>query len=249
MFALIADLCEDFSDDGTSHAPLLRSFYTSAALQNVTIILRKIQTSVDVILDGWNRGVRFDSFNLNSRSEIGLIQLASSSRVLYSIAGHLVYSDQVFRNGPWPSQEWTAQYKLLERANRHGQHELFVGGTAIAPLATLICADDDGLMLAAGYHLVGTRSGNNVLTFNYHALDEQVLLQIHDEASNALDYCKMRAADLEALGDVSIRLSDWSARWGRVWSEIYAHHPVPFGVEPGGEYRVGVARLDDAASS
>ncbi|GLK53526.1 MULTISPECIES: hypothetical protein [Alphaproteobacteria] len=245
MFALIADLSEDFvldfSDDGGPSSPMLRTFYTSAALQNTRIMLNKIQSAVDLVIASWARGDRCAAFDIHEQSGQALVQLVNASRSLYAIAGNLVYSDQVWRNGPWPSSQTTPHLRVLERANQQKEHRIFVGGTAQASLSTLLTAGPGEILVCAGYYDVGTRSGTNVLSFSDEDLDEELLMQIHEEAADALALCHQRLQELEQLKDIPLTIGDYQARWERVWDDIYAHHPVPYGVEPGGAFRIGVS--------
>tara|TARA_R110002095_G_scaffold147921_5_gene127985 strand:+ start:798 stop:1556 length:759 start_codon:yes stop_codon:yes gene_type:complete len=251
MFSLIASLTEDwaidFHDDGTAQSPMLRTFYTAATLQNARTVLGTLQDGIDDVISAWSKGVRYSRFDLTNASGSGLVRIVHASRSLYSLAGTLVYSDQVWRYRPGPCDELTPQYKLLERVNQLRASQILIGGARPAPLVELETLAGTDLLVAGGFHNVGTRAGNNILQFSDSELDEELLIQLHTDAADGIDACTNALGELEALRDVPIALGEYMERWSRVWRDIYAHIPVPFGVEPGESYRMAVDASEQAA--
>jgi len=244
MYCLIKDLTDDFapdlSDDGSPHAPVLRTFYTFDCLQKSTVALQLMRNGIDLLQASWAAHTRCTPLTPTDSVSAGLVRLMNGSRSLYASAMQLVYADNAFRNGPDFKAARTDHYRIIERSNPLLEYNIIVGGISSASPSTLLAANDDDLLFEAGYHVVGSKSGSNILSFNQALLERDLLNDIHNLAGDAESEIETKIASLAPIADSPITVGAIVDIWRRVMDHIHAHSPLPFGVEPGESYRIGI---------
>lgn len=244
MYCLLKDITEDFEpdlhDDGSARAPAMRTFFTFDALQKVTVALRLMRHAIDVLHSSWAEHTRCTPLTPTDSVSAGLVRLMNGSRSLYASCVQLVYADNVFRNGPEITAPRTDHFGIVTRCNPLLEYNILIGGISTTSVEALKSVSDEDLLFSCGYYVVGSKSGSNILSFNQATVERDLLNDIHNAAGTAIQEIETQLATMRSIAGEPMTVGAIVDIWRRVSDEIHSHSPLPFGVEPGENYRIGL---------
>lgn len=244
MYCLLKDITADFEpdlrDDGSARAPAMRTFFTFDALQKAVVALRLMRHGIDVLHSSWADHTRCTPLTPTDSVSAGLTRLMNGSRSLYASCAQLVYAHNVFLNGPKVTAPRTDHFEIVSRCNPLLEYNILIGGISTTSVDALKTVTDDDLLFACGYFVVGSKSGSNILSFNQATVERDLLNEIHNAAGTAIQEIEAKLAMMGPVADAPMTVGAIVDIWRRVSGEIHAHSPLPFGVEPGENYRIGL---------
>ena len=241
MFCIVNELTAgfkpDYDDDGSPAAPFLQTMYTQEAMYRARTCLRSMRAAIELLITAWTRQSRFTDLKLGTQASTGLIRLVNLSRSLYVIGALLAYADRTFAQLANRPDE-TAFTQLIKRCNHYHDTNILIGGATHDPCPGKSVPDDE-LLFSAGYHSVGDKN-NNTMLFSRALLSKDLLMSIHTQAGEALELLSERLDRASQESPARYTIGMINNGWDRLYALIYEHSPVPFGIEPGGDYKIGM---------
>lgn len=244
MYCLLHSLTSDFTpameDDGSAFAPAVRTFFTFDSLQKSILALRIMCDGVERLDASWGDHARCEALEPSDRVASGLVRLKNGTRSLYASTLQLAYAQRAYFQAMNSDESVEAHLDVFRQINPLLEYNILIGGVSWEPVEDLSGLSNAELLRKVGLHIVGTKSGSNILSFNQALMDLDDLHEIHNSATRAIRELTERSAFMEAVADIPTTVGSFVSVWQRVIQQIHIHSPNPYGVEPGDNYRVGI---------
>ena len=240
IHSLTQDFTPDFSDDGSSLAPIVQTMYVCSYLQKTSVTLTRLASAVDALLVSMGRSDRYAPLALTDRTQAALLDLSRFSNGLYWISAEFTYAEQARIHGYGQFDALTQEYQLIQRANPLIETRILVCEPNCKPINTLLQQPDEALFEAGGFHTVGRRDGLTGYAFKGDMITEDLLVTVHEACFQARQMCAEKLLPLRDIWDLPIQVSQYMDVSQRMWDHLDKANPLPPGIEPSGRPRVSL---------